>query len=275
MTTSLNKNKTVTVILPNYNYGKYITSRIDDILSQTHPVSELIILDDASTDNSMEMIKESFFKIKRTRPDLKVKIIANKKNSGNVFSQWQKGIEHATSDYIWIAELDDVAMPKLLSVAIKAFEEESVRLSVVDSRFIDEKNRPILKDNLRKVKDMLRRNILVYNTIPNVSAAVFKNQPSLVDFLEEAKKFHLSGDWFFYVKISETGKIAYNKKILNLHRLHSGSVTKTTDYKLRFTEMHAIHTYIIKNKLADEKTKDQIIKLEKTLKKRWSRSAKI
>ena len=266
---TISPNKTITAILPNYNYGKYIESRIDDILSQTYPVSELIILDDASTDNSMEIIKQSFFKIKRTRPDLKVKIIANKKNSGNVFSQWQKGIEHATSNYIWIAELDDVAMPKLLSVAMKAFDEKNVQLSVVDSHFVDEKNRPILKDNLRKIKDVMRRNVLVFNTIPNVSAAVFKNQPGLVDFLEEAKKFHLSGDWFFYIKISETGKIIYNKKVLNLHRIHNNSVTNTTDFKSRLDEMRAIHGYIIKNNLADKRTKEQIIKLEKTLKKRW------
>ena len=262
-------NKTVSVILPNYNYGRYLSGRIDEILNQTYPISELIILDDASTDNSVEIIKEKFPEIKNRRPNLKVKILVNKANSGNVFVQWQKGIRLATSDYIWIAELDDGALPNLLSSAIKMLESNNVTLACVGSRFIDETNRVVLKDNLRKIKDRFRRNILVYNTIPNVSAVVLKNQPQLVDFLDEAKEYRLSGDWFFYIKVSETGKIAYGRKALNLHRLHSNSVTKNTDLKQRFLEMQKIHQYILAHNLADNKTKNQIKKLEKTLRHHW------
>lgn len=263
------QNKTVSVILPNYNYGRYLPGRIDEILNQTYPISELIILDDASTDNSVEIIKEKFPEIKKRCPDLKVKILVNKANSGNVFAQWQKGIKLVTSDYIWIAELDDGAMPDLLTTAIKMLEEKDAVLACVGSRFIDDTNRIVLKDNLRKIKDRFRRNILVYNTIPNVSAVVFKNQPQLVDFLDEAKEYHLSGDWFFYIKISETGKIVYGRKALNLHRLHSNSVTKNTDLKKRFLEMQKIHQYILTHDLADARTKNQIKKLEKTLKHHW------
>ena len=51
------QNKKVSVIVPNYNYAKYIGKRIDSIVRQTCPVYELIVLDDCSTDNSVEMIK--------------------------------------------------------------------------------------------------------------------------------------------------------------------------------------------------------------------------
>ncbi|MBR3263991.1 glycosyltransferase [Candidatus Saccharibacteria bacterium] len=261
--------KTVSVILPNYNYAKYISSRTDQILNQTYPVSEIIILDDASTDNSVDYIKKAVIKIKKTRPEIKVKVVVNRENSGNVFSQWQKGIKLATSDYIWIAEVDDVARPALLATAMRAFLEKDAVMSVVSSRFVDQKGHPVVKDNLRRIKDIFRKNLLVFNTIPNVSAAVFKNQPNLTKFLEIAKKFQLSGDWFFYIKISETGKIVYHKKVLNLHRLHSSSVTKSTNLKKRFAEMHAIHQYVLSHKLADAKTRQQISKAEQTLKSRW------
>ncbi|MBQ6127981.1 glycosyltransferase [Candidatus Saccharibacteria bacterium] len=268
--TPSSKNKTVSVILPNYNYAKYISSRIDQILNQTYPVSEIIILDDASTDDSVDEIKDALVKIRDSHPEIKIKVLVNKVNSGNVFSQWQKGIRLATSDFIWIAELDDVAKPNFLKTAVSAFIEKSVVLSCVGSKFIDEKGHPVLKDNLRKIKDAFRKNILVFNTIPNVSAVVFKNQPNLDEFLEEAKKYHLSGDWFFYIKISETGKISYIKKTLNLHRLHSGSVTKTTDLSERFSEMRKIHSYVLSHhRLADNETKKQIERLESSLKNRW------
>ncbi len=263
------QNKTVSVILPNYNYGHYLSSRIDEILDQTYPISELIILDDASTDNSIEIIKEKYPEIKKRCPDLKIKILVNETNSGNVFSQWQKGIKLATSDYIWIAELDDSAMPNLLTVTMKMLAEKDVVLACANSRFVNNAGRTILKDNLRKIKDRFRRNILVYNTIPNVSAVIFKNQSRLVDFLDEAKEYHLSGDWFFYIKIFETGKIAYSRKVLNLHRLHSNSVTKNTDLKKRFLEMQKIHQYVLAHNLADDKTKSQIRRIEKTLQKHW------
>ena len=50
--------KKVSVVIPNYNYENYIEERIDSILMQTYPIHELIILDDCSTDNSVNKIEE-------------------------------------------------------------------------------------------------------------------------------------------------------------------------------------------------------------------------
>jgi glycosyltransferase involved in cell wall biosynthesis len=68
----------VTVITPNFNHARYLSRRIDSILSQTFQDIELIILDDASTDNSREVI-ESYAK------DPRVKTIFNAENSGSTF----------------------------------------------------------------------------------------------------------------------------------------------------------------------------------------------
>ena len=98
----------ISVIIPNYNYEQYIIERIDSVLAQTVPISELIILDDASTDNSVLVIEEKIKQIKKEYPDIRVSFLKNSSNSGGlVFSQWQKGLKEATGDYIWIAEADD------------------------------------------------------------------------------------------------------------------------------------------------------------------------
>ena len=82
----------VSVIIPNYNYEQYIIERIDSVLAQTVPISELIILDDASTDNSVLVIEEKIKQIKKEYPDIHVSFLKNSSNSGGlVFSQWQKG----------------------------------------------------------------------------------------------------------------------------------------------------------------------------------------
>ena len=57
--------KKISVIIPNYNYEKFIEERIDSVLNQTYPIYELIILDDKSTDNSVEIIEEKIKNIKK------------------------------------------------------------------------------------------------------------------------------------------------------------------------------------------------------------------
>ncbi len=99
----------VTVIVPNYNHAPYLKRRIESILNQTYQDLELIILDDCSNDNSIDIIKQYQNHKKISH------IERNEKNSGSPFKQWQKGIELAKGEYIWIAESDDYADPEFLS----------------------------------------------------------------------------------------------------------------------------------------------------------------
>ena len=280
------KNKTVSVILPNYNYARYLKSRLEEVLSQTYPISEIIILDDASTDDSQDIIKAEITKLKVQHPEVAIKYESNQKNSGNVFSQWQKGIKLATGNYIWICELDDSAKPNFLETVMTSFNKPDVVLSYCNSKIIGDSGKPLLKDNLRRIKDIFRKkhnlgsyivdgeeeinnNLAVYNSIPNVSAVVFKNQPELIDFLEKAKKYRLCGDWYFYLNVAKTGKIAYSSKVLNLHRVHQESVTSSIDLRNRFQEMQRIHTYVKHSSNLSKNTISRIINIEKELAKKW------
>ncbi|MBQ3305948.1 glycosyltransferase [Candidatus Saccharibacteria bacterium] len=280
--------KKVSVILPNYNYGRYFNKRIDGVLAQTYPIYELIILDDASTDNSRDIMKQKLLGLKNIRPGLRIKAKVNKENSGNVFSQWQRGIDLATGEYIWIAELDDSCEPTFLETVMKGFDNPKTVLSYSNSRIVNENGKRDLKSSLRKPlnfvredrpsKDYIRngeeelsRVLSVYNTIPNVSAVVFKKDPK-IDFrkiLDQAKKFKLAGDWYFYSEILLYGKIAYFKKPLNIHRLHKSSVTETTDHKIHFAEIQAIHNKIRNDVKLSPDAKKKIEAQEKHLRKAW------
>lgn len=278
--------KSVTAILPNYNYVKYIDDRIDEILAQTYPVSEIVILDDASNDGSVQKINQCVAELREKYPELKIQIEFNKKNSGNVFAQWTKGINLANSDYIWICEMDDSTKPKFLEKLMKSFNDEDVVLAYSNSKLVNQNNRPLIKDNLRKIKDFFRKkhsfgsyavsgkkeinkNLALYNSIPNVSAVVLKNRSVLDDYLKEAKKYRLSGDWYFYLRVVEDGKIHYCSRKLNIHRIHEKSVTKKTNLRERFKEMQRVHEYAIKNYDLSDKTKQRIVALETTLAEKW------
>ena len=278
--------KKVSVILPNYNYARFFKNRIAGILEQTYPIYELIVLDDASTDDSIEVIRETLCEVKKTRSDIKLKIALNKKNSGNVFSQWQKGIDFVSGDYFWICELDDLTKPKFLETAMESFETDpAVVLSYTNSLMVNDEGRPDPKANLRRIKNFLREDrpvksyirsgkvelekvLCIYNTIPNVSAVVFKKDPE-IDYdaiLETAKTFRLSGDWYFYVKILLHGKIAYSKKTLNIHRIHKNSVTEKTDPETHLLEVEKIHHEIAKELDLDSETKRRMKAYEDFLK---------
>ena len=99
----------LTVILPNFNHAKFLVERIISVLKQTVKPAEIIFLDDCSSDNSVEIARDLL-----QQSNIPYKIIQSQKNSGNVFRQWIKGIEEATSEWIWIAETDDCADHRFL-----------------------------------------------------------------------------------------------------------------------------------------------------------------
>ena len=82
----------VSVIVPNYNYGRYLTERIESILAQTYQNFELILLDDASSDSSIDILRQY-----QDHPKVS-HCLVNEQNSGSPFPQWQKGIDLAQGE---------------------------------------------------------------------------------------------------------------------------------------------------------------------------------
>lgn len=268
----------ISVILPNYNYGQYFKSRLSSILSQTYPISELIILDDASTDNSVKIIESLLPNIKSVHPDLKIKFIKNEKNSGKAILQWQKGFELATGDYIWIAEADDLSDKKFLEEVLKPFKKDpEVVLSYTESKIINrfglmlapnfrfsrdkEKTGHYKKSYINDGRKEIEEIMSIRCTIPNVSAVLFKNDKKIpyLDFLKEASKFSQVGDWYFYSKILDYGKISYNKKSLNKFRVHKNSKTANSKKdKTHYQEIIELHKLFIKKYNLSETVKQSM-----------------
>ena len=249
--------KKVSVIIPNYNYENFIIERIDSVLRQTYPIYELIILDDKSTDNSIEVISNKIKDIK----DIKVKFIKNEKNSGCVFKQWKKGLEEATGDYFWIAEADDSAEPTFLETCMKAFDDSEVVLSYTDSARIDENNNLIRQNSqdlyniyntnrwdspyINSGEDEIKNYLSITNTILNVSSVVWKKD-NYGKIFDEAATYKVAGDWYIYYNVLKNGKIAFNNQSLNYYRKHSKSVCTTVKADIEYGEICKIQEDIAK-----------------------------
>lgn len=252
-------NPAVSIIVPNYNYEQYLPLRIISILNQTFKDFELILLDDYSTDNSMKIIEQY-----KHLPF--VKIIANTENSGNVFKQWKKGIEIARGNLIWIAEADDYANPIFLESLVRKMMDEDIALAFSNSITVDENNEVIGdytsyyqrlnvnhwdKPYTVNANDEINFGLGVKNTVPNVSAVVFRKKYLTEEMLQMASTFKLSGDWYIYVNLLKGHKITYEPEKLNYHRKHQQTVTSQThgdqQKQIILDEAAQIHEFVKDN----------------------------
>ncbi|AIQ49630.1 hypothetical protein R70723_29945 [Paenibacillus sp. FSL R7-0273] len=263
--------KKVSVVIPNYNYAEYIVERIDSVLLQTYPIHELIIIDDCSRDNSVEVIEKH---LKKLGSPQNIKFIINEKNSGNVFAQWQYGFKHASGDYVWIAEADDSCHPRFLESIMEGFDDDRVVISYCESLTMNEHNQVLMKD-LRPWIDIYKTGkwdksyiidgveeitstMCINNTIANASSVVFKNG-DYHEILEVSKGYRLAGDWYAYMKILELGKVAYLDESLNYHRMQEKSVTLSIDKKMEFDEICRMQDYALNNYALKEDVKQRVL----------------
>ena len=225
----------VSVILPNYNHAKFLDERLISILQQSFQDFELIILDDSSTDNSLEVLNNYFF-------DTRIRFYPNDKNSGNTFMQWSKGIALAKGEYIWIAESDDVAHKDFLAKTVEVLDKSpNTVLVFTRSELIDENGNGlgIFKHSQKELNKLcqegfyldgtqaIRAYFLRSNIIPNASSVLLRKS-ALPQLGKELFSFKLAGDWFFYTQLAVKGEIGFLSDRLNFFRVHSATVRNST-----------------------------------------------
>ena len=273
----------VSVVVPNYNYAKFIYERIYSILNQDYKIYELIILDDKSSDNSIEVINVLVDKIKDY---VNVKTVYNDVNSGTAFKQWEKGFEYAKGNYVWIAEADDYCSKHMLKTLIKPIiNNNNIRISYVDTAFIDKFGNIILTTIKNEIDiqksghydscfvsnglDEIKKFMYLNCTIANVSSCLIKND-DYKKFFDMSSNYKQAGDWLFYVNVASLGDIAYNNKVMNYYRLHGSNVSSTTKYKLHIDEINKIHSYIYSTFNLNNEHKKKMKERINFLKKVWN-----
>jgi glycosyltransferase involved in cell wall biosynthesis len=220
----------VSVIVPNYNHARYLQQRVESILNQTYQDFELILLDDCSTDNSREVLLSY-----KENPKI-TQIVFNEQNSGTTFKQWNKGIEMAQGEYIWIAESDDWADPDFLEVLLHLIlENPSVGLAYTLSKFVDDSGDLFWRENetgeslIYSGENYIHDKLLIYNSINNVSSVIFRK-----DIYNEInhtlyEDMILCGDWFFYVLLCEHADVLEYQKAYNNYRIHVANVSSKAE----------------------------------------------
>jgi glycosyltransferase involved in cell wall biosynthesis len=224
----------VTVLIPNYNYGHFLEKRIQSVLNQTYQDFEIIYLDNASTDNSLQVFAKFV-------GDKRIRAIYNQFNSGTPYTQWSKGMREAKGEYVWIAESDDYADQRLLFELVTTLDKyPTVGIAYCQSWKIDENDNTLSslqewtadldeqrwkKDFVNSGKDECSRYLIFKCTIPNASAVLIRRSVyEKVGGVDE--KMRVSADWLLWAKMLLASDIAFVAEPLNYYRKHGDSLTK-------------------------------------------------
>ncbi len=215
----------ISVIIPNYNHAVFLQQRIDSVLNQTYRNFEVILLDDASTDGSADVLNSYRVHEKVSH------VVINDQNSGNTFVQWQRGLALAQGDYVWIAESDDYCSPDLLEELVSLVDsQENVSVAFCNS-IIFRENEVLTTGHSGQMQEIVEgktfigERMLFGNTIFNASMAIFQRKAAQqVDFAL-IQTFKFCGDWLFWIQIAQQGFVGCSAKVLNYFRKHNADVS--------------------------------------------------
>ena len=101
----------ISVVLPVYNSSKYLKESIDSILAQTYKDFELLIIDDGSTDNSVELIQEY--------TDSRIRLL---RNNHDFIDSLNLGLANALGEYIARMDADDIMLPNRLEAQLQVMD---------------------------------------------------------------------------------------------------------------------------------------------------------
>ena len=227
----MDKTPILSVLMPVFNSEQFIAEAIESILNQTFKDFEFLILDDASTDKSFEIIKE--FKNK----DPRIKVFQNAKNLGVVESR-NKLINLSKGKYIAWIDSDDIAFENRLEKQVD-FLETHPEIGMVGSNAstIDENNNKIGKWLFETEPQKLKIELFFHS--PFLSSAVVIRKSCLPQNYYNSN-FPVAEDFDLYSKIAEQYEIANIREFLVKYRINSKGLSKSNTEKMERLSIQVI-----------------------------------
>lgn len=191
------KKELVSIIMPAFNTERYIKDAIHSVLNQSYQQWELLIIDDASTDNTLNIIKEMQTK------DSRIHVFHNTENLGASKTR-NKGVDHSRGEWIAFLDSDDLWKAEKLEKQLNLAYEKTSEFIFTGSSFINRKGEPFKgifevpeKINYRKLRNK--------NVISCSSVLIRKRLMKKI----RMKNDNMHEDYAVWLKVLQTGIIAH------------------------------------------------------------------
>jgi glycosyltransferase involved in cell wall biosynthesis len=214
----------ISVVIPCYNVSNYVQKAVNSILSQSYKNLEILIIDDASTDNTLEKIN--------TINDKRIKVFAFKENTEKIGAVNQV-LQKVNGDFITFQDSDDWSEPERLQEQLKEFEKDD-ELGVCFTNYKYISNKIFLPGKISLSDEELKNEFLNYTykkvegTSPSICATIMMSREAL----QKTKGYNpyfrgrVAEDiqWIYRI-LKEFKGITINKRLYN-YRLREESFTQ-------------------------------------------------
>ena len=200
--------KLISILLPVYNSELFIKKTIDSVLNNTHKAFELIIINDGSEDNSLDIIK--------SYDDPRIKLY-NKSNSG-LIETLNYGIRKCKNEIIMRIDSDDIIHSQKIEKQLFMFKKDKVALLGTEGYTINNAGEVDSTINLPSNHDDILKAMMNYNaSVIHPSIMVYKNVLQSVGLYSPYMKH--AEDYDLFLRISKIGKISnLNEKLIYLRK---------------------------------------------------------
>lgn len=206
----------LSVVIPNYNHARYLERALEAVVRQSAPPFEIIAIDDASTDNSVEILE----RYAREHPVLRV--FRNEKNRGVVFNM-NRGLELARGEYITFPAADDEVVPGLFEKSMRLLAEHpkaALSCAVCEWRYVDSgmvvhagmgiADKPCFLSPAEMVRVAKEKSLLIVTSSTLMRTAALRDVGGLIPEL----RWHC--DWFAAYASAFRYGICYLPEVLSL-----------------------------------------------------------
>lgn len=243
----------VSIVFTSYNHKEYLRQALDSLLNQTYPNTEIIIIDDCSTDGSQEILWE-YEHIEN------INLQMQSQNSGSYVKASNLGASFAKGEYMLFAQCDDFADPTQIEKLYQSFVlNPKIGVSFSKSIMVDSHGNYLHDDLVGrefKFKKAIERSSLISGSemfkylcfscvIPNLSAALIKRD-LFIEVKNFSEKFIVVADWYFWFLLSKKTNFYYINEPLNYFRQHETTIRSTVKISKQVVEIYSMFNFLKK-----------------------------
>lgn len=232
----------VSVIVASYNHAEFLEQRMDSLINQTYQDIEILVIDDCSPDNSVEILRGY-----ESHP--KVRLIIRKQNGGWVTVSNQ-GVEMSAGEFVIFANCDDSCDPRMIERLVEGMRANpTAGITYCRSLMIDEGGKQLGDDFLIRekafrvkcyndaliTKNEMSRFLLHSCVIPNLSAALFRRE-CYTSAGGLTSDYRVCSDWDLFFKVVVRYDVAYIAAPLNKFRQHKTTIRSSTKDRIIYEE---------------------------------------